>query len=226
MAQLMYNVLKAEGISTTPLSDTSKVADWSSVPSNYRDAVSVCYNMGMLSGVDNNGTFNGTGVMDRAQAAVVMDRLLEVCSGGTPSTPEKPAGSTSITKLDQTMGGHGAVEVNGGFFFDSSKVAMGCSGLSLKASGYNSITFMVKALDVDVQVSVSHTREGVSIADPTRTYREVLGVVPAGSSKSFTIDCNADESVGIIVADNNHTGVLDEFSNIFVECYLLDLTIS
>ena len=164
--------------------------------------------------------------MDRAQAAVVMDRLLEVCSGGTPSTPEKPAGSTSITKLDQTMGGHGAVEVNGGFFFDSSKVAMGCSGLSLKASGYNSITFMVKALDVDVQVSVSHTREGVSIADPTRTYREVLGVVPAGSSKSFTIDCNADESVGIIVADNNHTGVLDEFSNIFVECYLLDLTIS
>ena len=58
------------------------------------------------------------------------------------------------------------------------------------------------------------------------TYREVLGVVPAGSSKSFTIDCNADESVGIIVADNNHTGVLDEFSNIFVECYLLDLTIS
>ena len=226
MAQLMYNVLKAEGISTTPLSDTSKVADWSSVPSNYRDAVSVCYNMGMLSGVDNNGTFNGTGVMDRAQAAVVMDRLLEVCSGGTPSTPEKPAGSTSITKLDQTMGGHGAVEVNGGFFFDSSKVAMGCSGLSLKASGYNSITFMVKALDVDVQVSVSHTREGVSIADPTRTYREVLGVVPAGSSKSFTIDCNADESVGIIVADNNHTGVFDEFSNIFVECYLLDLTIS
>ena len=229
MAQLMYNILKAEGITTSSLSDTSKVADWASVPSTYRDAVSVCYNMGMLSGVDNNGTFNGTGVMDRAQAAVVMSRLLEVCSGGTPSTPivpEKPAGSTSITKLDQTMGGHGAVEVDGGFFFDSSKVAMGCSGLSLKASGYNSITFMVKALDVDVQVSVSHTREGVSIADPTRTYRKVLGVIPAGSSKLFTIDCSADESVGIIVADNNHAGVLDEFSDIFVECYLLDLTIS
>ena len=93
MAQLMYNVLKAENISTTPLPDTSKVADWSSVPSTYRDAVSVCYNMGMLTGVDNKGTFNGTGNMDRAQAAVVMDRLLEVCSGGTPSTPEKPAGS-------------------------------------------------------------------------------------------------------------------------------------
>ena len=38
MAQLMYNVLKAEGINTTPLSDTSKVADWASVPSTYRFA--------------------------------------------------------------------------------------------------------------------------------------------------------------------------------------------
>ena len=97
MAQLMYNVLKAEGITTSSLSDTSKVADWSAVPSTYRDAVSVCYNMGMLTGVDNKGTFNGTGVMDRAQAAVVMDRLLEVCSGGTPSTPSKPSGSLTLT---------------------------------------------------------------------------------------------------------------------------------
>ena len=224
MAQLMYNVLKAEGITTSSLSDTSKVADWSSVPSTYQDAVSVCYNMGMLTGVDNKGTFNGTGVMDRAQAAVVMDRLLEVCSGGTPSTP-KPTGSTSITKLDQTMGGHGAVETDGGFFFDSSKVAMWCSSLSLETVGYTRITFTVKAIDIDVQVSAGHAREGVSIADPNKQYRELLGVVPAGSSKSFTIDCSADESVSIAVADNNHINEYG-FSDIFVECYLLDLTIS
>lgn len=224
MAQLMYNVLKAEDITTSSLSDTSKVADWSAVPSIYQDAVSVCYNMGMLTGVDNKGTFNGTGVMDRAQAAVVMDRLLEVCSGGTPSTP-KPTGSTSITKLDQTMGGHGAVETDGGFFFDSSKVVMGCSSLSLETVGYTRITFTVKAIDIDVQVSAGHAREGVSIADPNKQYRELLGVVPAGSSKSFTIDCSADESVSIAVADNNHINEYG-FSDIFVECYLLDLTIS
>lgn len=228
MAQVMYNVMKAKGVAVSSLSDTSKVSDWSTIPANYKDAVSVCYNMGMLSGVDSKGTFSGTTVMTRAQAAVVMSRLMEVCSGGMPSTPvapEKPAGSTSITKLDQTMGGHGAVETDGGFFFDSSKVAMGCSSLSLETVGYTRITFTVKAIDVDVQVRIGHTREGVSIADPTKNYSELLGVVPAGSSKSFTIDCSADESVGIIVADNNHINILG-FSDIFVECYLLDLTIS
>ncbi|MDB7911899.1 S-layer homology domain-containing protein [Flavonifractor plautii] len=225
MAQLMYNVLKAEGITTSSLSDTSKVADWSAVPSTYRDAVSVCYNMGMLTGVDNKGTFNGTGVMDRAQAAVVMDRLLEVCSGGTPSTPEKPAGSTSITKLDQTSGYDGAVEVEGGFFFDSTKVGMACSRLGLNTVGYNKISFTIKATDTDVQVSATHAREGVGMFDPNKSYRELLGVVQAGSSKSFTIDCSADEVVGIVPADAGHINELG-FSDIFVECYLLDLTIS
>ena len=47
MAQLMYNVLKAEGVSTSPLPDTSKVADWASVPSTYQDAVSVCFKWGL-----------------------------------------------------------------------------------------------------------------------------------------------------------------------------------
>lgn len=227
MAQVMYNVMKAKGVAVSSLSDTSKVSDWSTIPSTYQDAVSVCYNMGMLSGVDSKGTFSGTTVMTRAQAAVVMGRLIEVCDGSTstPTVPEKPAGSTSITKLDQTMGGHGAVEVNGGFFFDSSKVAMGCSGLSLETVGYTRITFTVKAIDIGVQVSAGHAREGVSIADPNKQYRELLGVVPAGSSKSFTIDCSADESVSIAVADNNHINEYG-FSDIFVECYLLDLTIS
>lgn len=102
----------------------------------------------------------------------------------------------------------------------------GCSSLSLETVGYTRITFTVKAIDVDVQVSIGHTREGVSIADPTKNYREVLGMVPAGASGEFSVDCASDEDVGIFVADNNWAGVVTEFSDIFVECYLLDLTIS
>ena len=155
MAQLMYNVLKAEGISATPLPDTSKVADWASVPSTYQDAVSVCYNMGMLSGVDSKGTFNGNGKMDRAQAAVVMDRLIEVCGGDTPSipiVPEKPAGTVQITSLDQeVVGDHiGAVVVEGGFFFDSSTVATECSSFGVRPGEYTTLSFTVKAVDKDV----------------------------------------------------------------------------
>lgn len=147
MAQLMYNVLKAEGINTTPLSDTSKVADWSAVPSTYRDAVSVCYNMGMLTGVDNKGTFNGTGVMDRAQAAVVMSRLTEVCSGGTPSTPivpEKPAGSLTLTDDNILyLSGDGS-KYEGGVFHLYNSGFEGTGGyITFNNPGYSTLTFTV-----------------------------------------------------------------------------------
>ena len=231
MAQLMYNVLKAEGISTTPLPDTSKVADWASVPSTYQDAVSVCYNMGMLSGVDSKGTFNGNGKMDRAQAAVVMDRLIEVCGGDTPTTPvtpEKPAGAVMVTSLEQEqVGAHrGAVKVDGGFFFDSSTVASECSRMDLRTSNYSQLTFVVKAVEKDVQVAVSHTRKGASVVDPNGRYREILGVVSAGQSQTFSVTCVGDSSTSIRLGDNNFAGVVDELSSVFVECYLLDITLS
>ena len=147
MAQLMYNVLKAEGASTSPLSDTSKVADWASVPATYRDAVSVCYNMGMLSGVDSKGTFNGTGNMDRAQAAVVMSRLLEVCSGGTPSAPtvpEKPAGSLTLTGDNVlSITGDGAKYENGVFHLYNSGFEGVGGFITFNNPGYSTLTFTV-----------------------------------------------------------------------------------
>ncbi len=232
MAQLMYNVLKDENISTTPLSDTSKVGDWSSVPSTYQDAVSVCYNMGMLSGVDSKGTFNGNGQMTRAQAAVVMDRLIEVCVGDTPSTPvvpEKPDGSVTITSLDQdVVSGHkGAVVVDGGFFFDSSTVATECSSFGVYPGEYTTLSFTVKAIDKDVQVRIGHVREGLSMVDPNKNYGEILGVVSAGQSKAFTVDCSADEATRIWLGDGDFADVIPGVpSSVFVECYLLDITLS
>ena len=211
MAQLMYNVLKAEGISTTPLSDTSKVADWSSVPSSYQDAVSVCYNMGMLSGVDNKGTFNGTGVMDRAQAAVVMNRLLEVCSGGTTSTPtvpEKPAGSLTLTKDNVLyIKGDGSKYENGVFHLYNSGFEGTGGYIQWVNNGYSTLTFTVTVFEEDHYVAVSdYGNVEVDIR---------LGeVLEAGTSKTYSVDITGLKNMGIGVYDGYSCNA--EISNIYL----------
>lgn len=232
MAQVMYNVMSQKGVNIPNNFDTSKIGDWPSIPANYQKAVSACYSLGTLSGTDSKGTFSGTTMMTRAQAAVVMDRLIEVCGGDTPSipvAPEKPDGSVTITNLDQdVVSGHkGAVVVDGGFFFDSSTVATECSSFGVYPGEYTTLSFTVKAIDKDVQVSVGHVREGLSMVDPNKNYREVLGIVSAGQSRSFTVDCSVDEATRIWLGDGDFADVRPgRPSTVFVECYLLNITLS
>ena len=210
MAQLMYNVLKAEGVTTSSLSDTSKVADWSSVPSTYRDAVSVCYNMGMLSGVDNKGTFNGTGVMDRAQAAVVMDRLLEICSGATPSTPstEKPAGSQQITSITQLLTKDGMEEYPGGFHANPDLVSHGSAGMGIASKGYSTFSFTFKSAGTDTCIEYRVRDISAGYVDPS-VLKETV-VVKAGETKTFTFDCSNSKGVGLAIKKNGTIGVFSE----------------
>lgn len=216
MAQLMYNVLKAEGINTTPLSDTSKVADWASVPSTYRDAVSVCYNMGMLSGVDNNGTFNGTGNMDRAQAAVVMDRLLEVCKGTPATTPTPtPSGSKQITSIAQLITKNGMEEYPGGFHANPDLVSHGCASMGIASKGCSTFSFTFKAAGTDTCIEYRVDPETAGYLDPMVLKESV--VVKAGETKSFTFDCSKTKYVGLGIKENGTIGVFSEgwITNIF-----------
>lgn len=95
MAQIMYNVLKLN-VTSMPAGKTSGIGDWSSVPASYRDAVSVCYALGVLNG-QNDGNFGGNNYMNRAQGCVVISRLENYIENGsagtetvTPIEPETP----------------------------------------------------------------------------------------------------------------------------------------
>lgn len=208
MAQLMYNVLKAEGITTSSLSDTSKVADWASVPSIYRDAVSVCYNMGMLTGVDNKGTFNGTGVMDRAQAAVVMDRLLEVCSGGTPSTPSKPSGSLTLTNDNILYIKGDASKYEDGVFHLYNSGFEGTGGyITFNNPGYSTLTFTVTVHEKEHDI-VAMGADGI-VADG----RLVTSQDPE-TAKTYTADISGCKRIQIAVSSGYFCNA--EVTNIYL----------
>ena len=70
MAQTMYGLLKAEGVtmpSDSELQATAqRIADFNTIPAQYTDAVKNMYDLGCLAGVDAAGNFTGENTMNRA----------------------------------------------------------------------------------------------------------------------------------------------------------------
>jgi len=85
MAQIIYNVsqnLSWQAISSDALAQAKeRIADWAGIPEGYQDAVAYCYAAGFIGGMDEDGTFGGEGIMTRAQATVVLCRMLDVKNG-------------------------------------------------------------------------------------------------------------------------------------------------
>lgn len=96
MAQTMYGLLKAEGV-TMPgadelLATTQRIADFNTIPAQYTDAVKNMYHLGCLAGVDAAGNFKGENTMNRAQACVVLARLDKtIADRGTGEETVKPS---------------------------------------------------------------------------------------------------------------------------------------
>lgn len=87
MAQLLVNAAAIRG-ETLPTSviRPSKIPDFSTtVSTNYSKAVRQCYTMGLITG-DLEGNFMGTKSMDRAQAAVVLHRLVDASVRKPPAS--------------------------------------------------------------------------------------------------------------------------------------------
>lgn len=68
------------------------------IQSNAYTAIVYSYAMGIITGVDDKGTFDGDGLMSRAQAAVVLCRMADVIETGVipegPAQPEQPEDTT------------------------------------------------------------------------------------------------------------------------------------
>jgi len=81
MAVIAANIMKDQGSKPPSASDlataSKRIADDSSIPVSYRNAVATVFHLGVIRGVDAEGTFNGSGTMKRSHAAVIYGRLLD-----------------------------------------------------------------------------------------------------------------------------------------------------
>lgn len=77
MAQLIYNVMldQEKTLLSTEETDFS-IQDWNNIPACYQEAVTTCYNLGIIIGTNDSGRFNGEAIMTRAEAATLMERII------------------------------------------------------------------------------------------------------------------------------------------------------
>lgn len=115
MAAFMTNILKdKDAVMPTEAekqATQAKIADFSKIPSSYKDAVTTVFFFGVITGTDQKGTFSGNNFMNRAQAAVVYGRLKDVMNnfGGEqppvePEEPEKPVEPEQPVEPEKPVG--------------------------------------------------------------------------------------------------------------------------
>ena len=93
MAQMVYNVLDDYHIGIGAWWDYDfndvihRIPDWDSVPGQYQSALIRVNVTGVISGIDDQGTFGGTGYVTRGQAAVVLSNIHEIIPINRPLVP-------------------------------------------------------------------------------------------------------------------------------------------
>ena len=218
MAQIMYNVMG----SPAATGDTSKISDWGSVPASYRNAVNYCYSMSLLTGVDTSGTFHGDGVMTRAQAAAVMDRLITAKGDNSTPTPppeqQPPEGTEKLFVTPSMLVGglaEGQSFNNGVFtmnYTDKGTINSAPMKLTLKNSGYSKIALTVKSnYDGKLTLRVSGVDNPYK-ADIRYTTHDKGDHLQKGEIRTITVDISGIKSLVVGIGNQN---VNAEVSNIY-----------
>ena len=115
MANIIYAVIDDRyGIHSSGY-DITQIADYNDITIN-QGSIAYCYEKGILSGVDETGAFHGDWPMTRAQAAVVMDRLLDICESSATATEFTGGRRVTLTGADVVF--HSSVDYyNAGTFY-------------------------------------------------------------------------------------------------------------
>lgn len=106
MAQLMANVMKNKGFTVSDREKTAaqaRIADYSAIPDQYKDAVAAVYALGIIGGYS-DGTFGGEVTMNRGQAAVVIYRLAQYVGDGSGAGPETSVATDPATGQEDPAG--------------------------------------------------------------------------------------------------------------------------
>lgn len=219
MAQIMYNVMG----SPAATGDTSKIADWGSVPASYRNAVNYCYSMSLLTGVDTSGTFHGDGVMTRAQAAAVMDRLITAKGDNSTPTPppeqQPPEGTEKLFVTPSMLVGglaEGQSFNNGVFtmnYTDNGTINAAPMHLDLRNAGYSKLTLTVKSNYDGQLVLMVAGNDNPYKSDIRYNTFNTGDHLKYGETRTITCDISGIKSLTVIVGDKN---VNAEVSNIYL----------
>lgn len=82
----------------------ASIPDHNEIYENYEEHILTCVGAGIISGVDDMGTFNGYGTMTRGQAAVVLCNTAKVMERSGITIPTAPDGNQQPAKPDAGLG--------------------------------------------------------------------------------------------------------------------------
>lgn len=120
MAVVMRNVMVDKGAKMPTEAELetvqSRIADWNSIPAMFKDAVATVFYLNIITGVDSNGTFDGSSTMNRATAATVYCRLADAIANlpvepdePTPTPSSDPVGTISDEEVTLSLETHAPV---------------------------------------------------------------------------------------------------------------------
>lgn len=95
MAMVLVRAMGELGEDTTDKISKNRIPDFNEVGGHYKDYVRVAYKEGLIAGTDKAGTFNPKGTLTRAQAATVLNRLIDPSSRTPASDVVVDTGDTS-----------------------------------------------------------------------------------------------------------------------------------